>query len=175
MKKIFSLTAILLFFISCSNDEMKNNTNDDDTPWIDKIVFWDPSFIINDTNGNNLFENNTYKLNKLSISATDGNWNVLKLPNGKDLTDKKGYVEILDILYNENNQPIGMQLGLGYYDFQTKESEVTSYYKLKYDDDKYDYIIIKADISNDNYIITDLNYNGKDYTPSNIPPVIITK
>lgn len=175
MKKIFYLTTIVLFFISCSNDEMKNNTNDDDNPWIDKIVFWDPAFVIIDTNGNNLFENNTYRLDKLSISATDENWNILKLPNGKDFTDKEGYVEILEILYNENNKPIGMKLGLGYHDFQTKESKVTSYYKLKYDDDKYDYIIVKVDISNNNYIITDLNYNGVDYTPSNISPVTIVK
>lgn len=167
MRKVILLGLIMVLSSGCNEEEQ------DEFWWEEKIVFWSPNFIIINSEEENLFKNNTYKESKLSLTATNENWETI-YEYDKPMTDVEGIVEVLTVLKDENNEPFGMTLGFGY-QYSKNENLVTSYYKLEYDDNKYDYIKTTVDISNNNFIITELFYNGVEYVPSEVPPVVIIK
>ena len=103
MKKI-TLLCIAAGLYACDTSEEPRDTNDNSTgatlPW----YYTKPAFEIKDSEGNNLFENGTYKLDELSISATDENWNIMYFPNGTPITVPKDMLELTKYI-NEQTEP----------------------------------------------------------------------
>lgn len=172
MKNLCLFFALMFITISC-DDETAGHTDDGKDDWENRIVFWDPDIIVTDANNNNLFQNGVYNLDKLSLIATDEHWNDLYI-NGNRVSDMEGIVEILNILHDADNNPIGVSLGFGYR-YERNSHFITSYYKLQYDDEKYDYIKTVVDTTDNNYILKTIFYNGDEYLASKVPPMEVIK
>jgi hypothetical protein len=158
MKKIALLCiAAGLYACDTSNEENSEPTPNEYSPYNNPFVNAVPTFEIEDTQGNNLLSNGTYKLEELSISATDENWNQLYYPSGTPLIDIVGHLEIISIDKKNDGTPFAITIILAN---GMKRYDTTAHYLLKYDINKYDSIIVTAAPTQEKYIVTNINYNG---------------
>ncbi|WP_372473903.1 hypothetical protein AB4865_01140 [Capnocytophaga sp. ARDL2] len=157
MKKLVYLFFSLIAFISC-------NKNDDNQ--IGEV--FNANFIylkFSDAQGNDLFQTNVYKQDKLSVFVTDENWNDLYYTsghrNGQKMENVEGYAKVRSIDYVDNRTILGLLL---VYEHEVENNLVTSYYKLQYDDNMFDYIKVVAEKGERFFYIRKVYYNEVEYT-----------
>ncbi|WP_372474487.1 hypothetical protein AB4865_04200 [Capnocytophaga sp. ARDL2] len=155
MKKLVYLFMSLFVFVGCNTSDEKTSEENFD------CNFLHLSFL--DEQGNDLFQTNVYKEEKLSVIVTDENWNDLYFTsgrrNGQKMENVEGYAKVH---YIGNSTPKVIILML-IYEHLLENNEVTSYYKLQYDDNKFDYIKIIAEKGKRSFYIRKVFYNGVEY------------
>ncbi|HUH26057.1 MAG TPA: hypothetical protein VLY87_05485 [Flavobacterium sp.] len=128
--------------------------------------------VIKFVNNGNWAKNIEYE--KLSLIATDSNWNYLYAPNGNLIADLPNYVEIIKY-FNKNNEIEGLRLELGHVPYREEVLKTASaYFLLKIDDTTFDKIIGYYDTRCANLLLTKISYNGVEY-PANEAPIEIIK
>ncbi len=124
------------------------------------IVISSQTFSYRNDNGDNLLTNGTYKDEYLSLIATDENFNdlyiegilVADIPNIAEIRGKDD--EIIQLFFGRT------------YSYDEINNSSIAYYKLKYDENKYDTITVLFYYNNENgysEYITDVIYNGVEY------------
>lgn len=155
MKKLVYLFMSLFVFFGCNTSD--ENTNGE----IFEADYLNLSFL--DEQGNDLFQTNVYKEEKLSVIVTDENWNDLYFTsgrrNGQKMENIEGYAKVN---YTWGSTPKVVVLML-IYAYLQENNKVTSYYKLQYDDNKFDYIKIIAEKGRGYFYIRKVFYNGVEY------------
>jgi|SRR5690606_8543121 len=153
---------VLFYFLSiicigCDNTPDNEIIIDGFEP--DKVIV-DQMFNYTNSNGESLFGLGIYRIDQLSIIATDEHFNNLYI-NNILVADIPNHLEILSL---ENNV-LTLRLGRHYY-IDEDNNSAKGYYKLKYDEEKFDtievdfYYNIKKTIQ---IYITKITYNGVEY------------
>jgi|GEM_PF-5553986 len=165
--KILISGVISFFIFSC------NNTPDNGIihlPFPIERVNVIQDFSYKNQNGENLLEKGVYKEKYLSLICTDENGDDLYI-NGQLVADIENIVEIR----NRGNGFLTLFFGRDYSVNENNNSAI-GYYKLKYDEDKYDTIIVNfyhnMKDGTDHYI-NKVIYNGVEYPYSKLPIEII--
>ena len=125
------------------------------------------AFSYSNNNGENLLANGTYKDEHLSLIATDENHNDLYI-EGQLIADIENIAEIR----SKGDNLIELFFGR---DIDNGENSRIGYYKLKYDENKYDSIVVHFYYSLQNgryHYITDIVYNGVEYVATDIIEII---
>ncbi|HUH26056.1 MAG TPA: hypothetical protein VLY87_05480 [Flavobacterium sp.] len=173
--KIFFSFVLVFFIFSCDN-----------TP--DNVIIVEPfpvdnvnnmqSFSYKNQKGESLFEKGIYKEEYLSLICTDEQGNDLYI-NGQLVADIENIVAIADKYKDNQGNITSLNLGFGR-DFNLDEVNnlAIGYYKLKYDKDKYDTIVVHFYYSHTNgfhHYITKVVYNGVEYDLADKPIIEIIK
>lgn len=169
------LGFIMVLFISC------DNAPDNEVifmPFPHSYVYNMQSFSYKTSEGDNLFMLGIYKEEYLSLIATDENYNDLYI-NGVLVADIEDVVSIADIKRDEQGNIISLNLGFGRtYSYDEANNSAIAYYKLKYDDNKYDTITVHYYYSLKNgthHYITKVVYNGIEYPANEFVTIEIIK
>lgn len=174
--KILKLILSFIVAISISSCDTTIDNETTTTPYPYSDVNNMQSFSYKTLEGDNLFMLGIYKEEYLSLIATDENFNDLYI-NGVLVADIDDIISIADIYRDEQGNITSLNLGFGR-DFsrdETKNSAI-GYYKLKYDEDKFDTITVHFYYSLKNgthHYITKVVYNGVEYPYSELPIEII--
>jgi len=171
IKKI-SLFISSIFLFGCDDAN-----NDHNLPYPPSIVNVGQTFIYSNTQNENLFKKGVYNIDSLSLIATDENFNDLYI-NGHLIADQKNVFEVREKLVDNNGDVYGLNIWLGFnYKKDEVNGTVVNYFKLKYNENKYDTIIAhfidKLDKEANRFYITKIIYNGKEYPYSETPITII--
>lgn len=145
-----------MLFIGCENNYNNNLEN------FDGFIKTDVLFAFTDQEEIDLFEKGVYKKEHLSLIATDENWNDLYDNNGNKIENIRGKSEILLIEEPTETHPTALLLLFGY-KYKDLGDNAESFYKLKYDVDKYDYIHVFYNNKKNNFYIEKIIYNNEEF------------
>lgn len=166
LKIIYSF--IIACFISSCDNTPDNEINTEPFPPSNVNVV--QNFSYKNNNGDNLLLNDVYKESLLSLICTDENYNDLYI-NGELVADRENIIEIRyksdDFLTLFFGRP---------FSYDDENNSAIGYYKLKYDEDKYDTMTVHFYNSLKNgthHYITKIIYNGVEYPYSELPIEII--
>jgi uncharacterized lipoprotein YehR (DUF1307 family) len=176
MRVLYIIFSIVTAFFISSCD----NTPDNEIilkPFKPSIVNVGQTFIYSNIQNENLFKKGVYNVDSLSLIATDENFNDLYI-NGILVADGKNAYEVREKLIDNNGDVYGLNIWLGYPYKQDKVNGTsTGYFKLKYNENKYDTItahfIDKTDDEAMKFYLSKIVYNGKEYPYSPDPITII--
>ncbi|WKW47034.1 hypothetical protein P3875_02955 [Myroides sp. JBRI-B21084] len=164
------LSIMVISFISgCSENTLSNGEDDNVNPFPEEKVNVQQTFSYKNKNGEGLFDIGEYKTEYLSLIATDENFNDLYI-NGQLVADIVNISEIRSI----GNNSLDLFFGRTYA-FDEPNKSAIAYYKLKYNENKYDTITVHYYYSlvNGTYnYITSVNYNGTEYPAQDIIEII---
>lgn len=180
--KIFKivLSLIVIAFMGSCNKSDDNHIipEPEPDPFPPSYVELSQYFSYKNSNNENLFATGVYKDEYLSLICTDENGEDLYI-NGQLVADIENIVEIGDIVRDEEGVINSVELKF-YRPFSYNEANNSSisYYKLKYDEDKYDIITVNCYFNlqnNTQHYITTVVYNGieYDYSPPEAPIIIV--
>jgi|SRR5690606_12429712 len=165
MKFFKILISIIISFFIFSCDNTPDNEFFNEPFPIEKINVMQ-AFSYKNQNGENLFEKGIYKEEYLSLICTDENGDDLYI-NGQLVADVENIVGIRRKNKDDQGNVISLTLEFGYeFIFDEANKPVIGYYKLRYDENKYDTIIVhfyhNMKDGTEHYI-TKVVYNGVEY------------
>jgi len=174
MKTFKIVLAFIIGFCIYSCD----NTADNEIiikPFPPSNVNTQQAFSYKNRNGEGLFNVGIYKTEYLSLIATDENFNDLYI-DGILVADIENVLGIADINRDEQGNVIGLNLGFGRdFDRDETNNSAIGYYKMKYNENKYDTIIVHFYHNlqkGTQHYITSVVYNGAEYPATGIIEII---